>query len=57
MTNCKPVFVCNKKDIDSGQFPIEDLKYFSSNANVKIMIKDYAFIEHGEMELIEKTFH
>ena len=41
------LFTTNKKEVDSGQFPIEQLQEFSKNTKSIVAIKDYAVIIDG----------
>lgn len=46
-------FICDKKDIDSGQFPIDDLKTFTENTKTVIVIPGYAYIKDGEVKYLQ----
>jgi hypothetical protein len=51
-------FVCEKKDVDSEQFPLDSLKILSINVGIKIIIKNYATIVNGVLILkLEKMVH
>ena len=51
-------FICDKKDVDSDQFPIDSLKILSINTGIKIIIKDYASIVNGMLILNSaKIYH
>ena len=41
------LFTTNKKEVDSGQFPIEHLQVLSRNTKAIVAIKDYAVIVDG----------
>ena len=41
------LFTLNRKEIDSGQFPLWHLEEFSKKTGAKIFIKDLGVIENG----------
>ena len=38
---------CEKKDVESGQFPIEHLQSFGKRTGATIIVRDYAIITYG----------
>jgi hypothetical protein len=44
--------VCEKKDIDSGQFKIDELKRFTLNTGARILIRGYGEVMAGELKLL-----
>jgi len=45
-------FLLHLKDIESGQFDIEELKKFSVNTGFDVLIVDYAVIKDGELKYL-----
>lgn len=51
-------FVCDKKDVDSGQFTIDSLKMLSKNASIQIIVRGYATITDGILTIFcERLLH
>lgn len=46
-------FTIEKKHVDSGQFPIKDIKQFSINTGIHVVIIKYAEIINGKMRLLQ----
>lgn len=46
-------FAVDKKDVDSGQFPINHLKQFTMNTDSKVIIRSYAEIVNGEIKYFQ----
>jgi hypothetical protein len=40
-------FVCQKSEVQSGQFPIDELQKFSKRTGATVVIRDYAIITYG----------
>ena len=49
-------FICTQKEIESGQFKIDDLKKMTLKTDCVIIIKKYATIKNGEVEKWRKQF-
>ena len=41
-------FICDKKDIDSGQFEMDDLEIMTLNTGACVVIRDHGKIINGE---------
>lgn len=50
----KVVFVASKKQIISGNYNLPDLKTFSKNTGVRVLIPNYAEIENGNIKYLEQ---
>ncbi len=46
-------FICQQKDIDSGQFTIEALKFFTLNTGTRVVIPGHAVIQDGIIKYIQ----
>jgi len=44
--------ITDKKDVDSGQYPIEDLQEFSKRHKSTVIIRDYARIHNGTINFV-----
>jgi len=44
--------VCQKSEVQSGQFPIDELQKFSKRTGAKIIIRNYAIIRDGVISFI-----
>ena len=44
-------FMVQKKDVESGQFPIHQLVVFSKKTGAKVIVKDHCTIESGTIIL------
>ena len=47
------VFTCTKKEIDSGQFPLEELKIFTVNTGAVVHVAKFAIIENGKVNYFQ----
>ena len=52
-TNKMVTFICQQKDLDSGQFTVEMLKTFTINTGTRVVIPGYAVIQAGEIKYIQ----
>jgi hypothetical protein len=42
-------FTCTKQQIEDGTYSIDDLKHFTLNSGVTVIIKRYAIIQNGKI--------
>lgn len=50
----KVVFVASRKEINSGNYKIDELKTFSKNTGIRVLIPKYAEIENGKIKYLEQ---
>ena len=44
--------VTEKKHVDSGKFPIDELQGFSKRTGATVIVRDYAIITHGIIQWV-----